>query len=135
MIGPAAPDHNAGTRPECDTATMGDARPRRFQLSIRTLMLSCVVVAILLVPVAWVARERQQMQRLQDQILMAREAALRSVIREEEARKKQAVDRAAFGSLDDLRRENAALRARVEELNEELRMVRTRAGTAPPNGR
>lgn len=50
------------------------SRPRfRFQYSLRTLFAVTAIVALLLVPVAWVARERQRM-------LEAREAALRAVI-------------------------------------------------------
>ncbi len=68
-------------------------RPRfRFQYSVRTLFVVTALVALLLVPVAWVARERQRM-------LEAREAALRAVILAErdramavEARYKAAVD-------------------------------------------
>jgi len=49
-------------------------RPRfRFQYSLRTLFVVTAIVALLLVPVAWVARERQRM-------LEAREAALRAVV-------------------------------------------------------
>ena len=51
-------------------------RPRRrfrFQYSLRTLFVVTAIVALLLVPVAWVARERQQ-------VLEAREAALRAVV-------------------------------------------------------
>jgi hypothetical protein len=50
------------------------ARPRfRFQYSLRMLFALTTVVALLLVPVVWVARERQQ-------VLLAREAALRAVV-------------------------------------------------------
>ena len=45
----------------------------RFQYSLRTLFIVTAIVALLLVPVAWVARERQQ-------VLVAREAALRAVV-------------------------------------------------------
>ena len=49
-------------------------RPRvRFQYSLRTLFVVTAIVALLLVPVGWVARERQRM-------LEAREAALRAVV-------------------------------------------------------
>ena len=50
------------------------SRPRpRFQYSLRTLFAVTAIVALLLVPIVWVARERQQM-------LLAREAALRAVV-------------------------------------------------------
>jgi len=45
----------------------------RFQYSLRTLFVVTAIVALLLVPVAWVARERQRM-------LEAREAAVRAVV-------------------------------------------------------
>ncbi len=55
-------------------------RPRfRFQYSLRTLFAITAIVALLLVPVAWVARERRQ-------VLEAREAALRAVVRAERDR-------------------------------------------------
>lgn len=45
----------------------------RFQYSLRALFAGTAIVALLLVPVAWVARERRQM-------LEAREAAVRAVV-------------------------------------------------------
>jgi len=49
-------------------------RPRfRFQYSLRTLFVVTAIVALLLVPVVWVARDRQR-------VLEAREAALRAVV-------------------------------------------------------
>ncbi len=68
-------------------------QPRvRFQYSLRTLFVVTAIVALLLVPVGWVARERQRM-------LEAREAALRAVVLAErdravavEARYKAAVN-------------------------------------------
>jgi len=71
-------------------------RPRfRFQYSLRTLFVVTAIAALLLVPVAWVARERQRM-------LEAREAALRAVVLAERDRA-QAVEA----------RYNAAVRAQT----------------------
>jgi len=42
---------------------MDEAKRGRLQFSVRTLLLVTTAVALLLVPVAWVARERQQMLR------------------------------------------------------------------------
>jgi hypothetical protein len=50
-----------------------DVRRSRFQYSLRSLFVVTAVFALLLVPVAWVTRERQRM-------LEAREAALRAVV-------------------------------------------------------
>jgi hypothetical protein len=54
----------------------------RFQFSLRSLLLVTAAIALLLVPVAWVARERMQRMRVQEALLQAREVALRSVVRE-----------------------------------------------------
>jgi uncharacterized protein YhaN len=51
----------------------------RFQISIRTLLSATALFALLLAPLAWFARERQQVRQLLD----AREAALQAVIRAE----------------------------------------------------
>ncbi len=73
----------------------------RFQYSLRTLFVVTAIVALLLVPVAWVARERQRM-------LEAREAALRAVVLAErdravavEARYKAAVSAQAGSALSE----------------------------------
>src|SRR5271157_4933611 len=63
---------------------MGEAKRGRLQFSVRTLLLVTAAVALLLVPVAWVARERRQMMRAQQEILLAREVALRSLVREQQ---------------------------------------------------
>ncbi len=91
-------------------------------------MLASVVVAILLVPVAWVTRERRQMLMMRDEILRAREVALASVVREEEARAKQAAAQAASASVMELERKNADLRTQIEDLKHEIRSLKERSG-------
>lgn len=54
--------------------------PRRLQFSVGSLLAVTGALAFLLVPVAWVARERQQMLRARDRMLQAREVALHSVV-------------------------------------------------------
>ena len=110
---------------------MVESRHRRFQLSIRALMIACAVVAVLLVPVAWVSRERHRLLMLQREILMAREVALASAIREEKARHEQAVASATSASAEELRRENAELRSQVERLHRELGELKQQAGANP----
>ena len=50
---------------------MGPARGRRFQFSVRSLLIVTAVLALLLVPIVWVTRERQQMLRARDEALRA----------------------------------------------------------------
>jgi hypothetical protein len=121
---------------------MGTRGHGRFQFSIRSLLILTAALALLLVPVAWVTRERQQMRRLQDEILVAREVALRSVLLE--ARRRQSVtpkpqsgiadaasnqisdtraqDRST--TIEQLRRENSALRQQNEALREEVQTLK-----------
>ena len=115
----------------------------RFQFSLRTLLLLTLAVALLLVPVAWVSRERMQMIRARNAILEAREAALRSVVLEEQRRREAMAARAeAVGpekpentwrtpaeieetrTVQHLERENARLRRQVNDLRRELERVR-----------
>jgi hypothetical protein len=58
----------------------------RLQFSVRSILVATGIVAILLVPTAWVARERQEMRRLSDLVLQAREEAIRAVILAERQR-------------------------------------------------
>ena len=105
---------------------MDDSRPGRFQFSIRSLLLLTAAAAVLLVPVAWVARERRQLVLAQRDILAAREVALRSVVRE------QALHPHRADALENLKRENADLKRQVKELHRELELLRgspERAGT------
>jgi hypothetical protein len=113
---------------------MDRTRRRSLQLSIRSLMITCAIVAILLVPVVWVARERQQMIRIQNEILRAREQALASVVREQQSRQNLAVVSASSASVEELKRENAELRGQLEKLNRELGALKQQAGTAGPSG-
>ena len=63
---------------------MDEAKRGGLQFSVRMFLLVTAAVALLLVPVAWVAREGQQLMRAQQEILLAREVALRSVVREQQ---------------------------------------------------
>ena len=84
MIRSMRADHNLnGYRLE--TQAMDEAKRGRLQFSVRTLLLVTAAAALLLVPVAWVTRERRQMMLAQQEILLAREVALRSVVREQRA--------------------------------------------------
>ena len=117
---------------------MDHSRPGRFQFSIRSLLFLTAAAALLLVPVAWVARERRQMVLAQHGILEAREVALRSVVREQ-ARRDHALSSpparlaaAGTGAIEHLKRENAELQRQVKELHRELERLRDspeRAGT------
>ncbi|WP_165226720.1 hypothetical protein [Aquisphaera insulae] len=99
---------------------MDEPRRPRVQFSLGMLMVATAVVAALLAPLAWVARERRQMLRAQVAILDAREAAIRSVARERQARMTEP---------ERLRQDNEALRRQVEQLrleNDELRRAANR---------
>jgi hypothetical protein len=116
----------------------------RYQFSVRTLLLFTGVLALLLVPVAWVARERKQMLRAQDVLLQAREVALRSAVLEERRRsevisnqKNASSGRHAIqpsvatpmephSTLDRLQRENDALRIKVEALCRQVEALKAR---------
>jgi hypothetical protein len=114
----------------------------RFQFSMRTLLLATAAVALLLVPVAWVARERQVMMRAREAILHAREVALRSVVLEQERRLResgsQATAKAPAASADGasgspaappemvrLQLENAGLREQVQQLRRQVEQLRS----------
>jgi hypothetical protein len=97
-------------------------------------------VALLLVPVAWVARERQQMVQARLEILAAREDALRSFVREHELRQQHLSAPssqpapAITGELESVRRENAELKEQVKQLRSELERLRSEGRPAgPPN--
>lgn len=102
---------------------MATADQTRFRYSIRTLLLATAVCALLLTPVAWVARERRAMLAAREAMLNARQVALQSIVREEKRRRD---DAAASGtvSLDELRRENASLKREVESLRREMQKLK-----------
>jgi len=133
---------------------MDEARRRRWQFSVRTLLLVTAAVALLLVPVAWVARERQQMMRLQREILVAREVALRSVVREQQRLLSKAAppseEIAPRGSsspdsnpplaekspvIEQLRHENADLREQIAQLRREVETLKNPAKSSSTPGR
>ncbi len=122
---------------------MDEARRRRWQFSVRTLLLVTAAAALLLVPVAWVARERQQMMRLQGEILAAREVALRSVVREQQrllgkpAPPSEEIAPQGASSpdrnpplaekspvIEQLRHENADLREQIAQLRREVETLK-----------
>lgn len=120
------------------------AETKRIQFSIRSLLFVTATVALLLVPVVWVVRERQSM-------LLAREDALRAVILSERHRSEikqrmatilPAGDRSRSAessvgtsplapdeatSLERLRRENSELKDTIEILRREVERLRSRA--------
>jgi hypothetical protein len=111
----------------------------RFQFSIRSLLITTAVLCLALVPVVWVTRERQQMLR-------AREEAIRSVIlaerRRVELREKGAPSSASIGEsgsdayptkppsvppevlIEHLRRENNELKDAIDSLRLEVQRLR-----------
>ena len=114
---------------------------RRFRFSISGLMVVIAVLALLLVPVVWVARERAQ-------VLQARDEALRAVVLAERYRSELKDRVAALGQIagqaepqeaaghtpaapnhasnliEGLQRENADLRATVQTLRSEVERLR-----------
>jgi hypothetical protein len=117
---------------------MNPSIARRFQVSIRTLLLATAVLAMTLTPLAWVARERHQMQQIQREMLRAREEAIRSVLLAERLRSgppETAADATAARTpeappvspevlIEHLRRENNELKDTVDDLREEVRRLR-----------
>jgi predicted RNase H-like nuclease (RuvC/YqgF family) len=111
-------------------------------------------VVLLLVPVAWVARERQQLMRAQQEILLAREVALRSVVREQQRLRGEAAsppedvapqiasspDRnlplaEKLPAIEQLRHENADLRQQLEQLRREVETLKNPAKPTSKPGR
>ena len=94
--------------------TTGPAGRRRYQFSLRRFMLVTPILAIVLVPVAWVTRERQR-------LLQARDEAVRAVILAERYRSALKKREAAVpAEIERLRRENAELKASVERLRRQV---------------
>jgi len=133
---------------------MDEAKRGGLQFSVRTLLLVTAAVALLLVPVAWVARERQQMMRAQQEILLAREVALRSLVREQQRLLSKAAspredvapqlasspDRnlplaEKLPAIEQLRHENADLRQQLEQLRREVEMLENPAKSTSKPGR
>jgi hypothetical protein len=106
----------SGKEASADAMKLADFR---FQFSVRTLLFVTAAIALLLVPMAWVTRERMAMLRAQEAILQAREVALRSVVREGQqlSRESQA--------MEQLRRENAGLKQQVEQLRREVELLKS----------
>jgi hypothetical protein len=110
---------------------------RRLQFSIRSLLIVTGLLALVLAPVAWLARHREMVRR-------AREDALRSVLLEHryraEQRKQSAIDATANDrsessepttnstnatfEIERLRRENAELKETIESLRAEIRRLK-----------
>ncbi len=123
---------------------------RRFQFSIRSLLVVTAVLALALVPVAWVMREREQMRRMQISMHRAREEAIRAVLLAEQRRvemlAKGGPKSAASDELDPsvnapkvpqvtpeiliehLRRENNELKDTVDSLRLEVQRLRAATG-------
>jgi predicted RNase H-like nuclease (RuvC/YqgF family) len=133
---------------------MNEAKRGGLQFSVRTLLLVTAAVALLLVPVAWVTRERQQLMRAQQEILLARELALRSVVREEQRRRGEAASPSEdvapqvssspdrnlplaekLPAIEQLRHENADLRQQLEQLRREVEQLKNPAKPTGKSGR
>jgi predicted RNase H-like nuclease (RuvC/YqgF family) len=115
---------------------------RQFQFSLRSILVVTAMVAILLVPLAWVTRERQQMIRAREEVLRAREEAVRAVVLAERAARETADAAAIAGSksvaeppqsartnqpaglVERLQRENAELKVQVETLRREVERLK-----------
>jgi uncharacterized iron-regulated membrane protein len=117
--------------------TEGSATRRRFQFSLRSLLVLTGVLALLLTPLAWMLRQAEQLRR-------AREEAIHSMVLEQRYRAEQqkrksaevtAIDRGgsseapqvttpnspdAAVQIDRVERENAELRKTVEILRREI---------------
>jgi cell division protein FtsB len=109
---------------------------RRFQFSLRSILVVTALTAILLVPVAWVTRERQQMIQARQEVLRARQEAIRAVVLAERAAiadttktgpdSRQSAKTGPHAALiEQLQRENAMLKAQVETLRQEVERLRT----------
>jgi hypothetical protein len=97
--------------------TVKPAIANHFRFSVRTLLAATAVVALLLVPIVWVAHQRERM-------LWAREDAIRAVVLAERYRSKieersipnrRAVGQAA-ARIEQLEADNAVSRLSVERL-------------------
>jgi hypothetical protein len=124
--------------------------PGRFQFSLRSLLIATAVLALILVPVAWVVRERQQMIRAQRGMLRAREEAIRSVLLAERRRARLLANGGSVGAaidevgpdvdatqvppvspevlIEHLRKENNELKDTVDSLRLEVKRLRAASG-------
>ncbi len=119
---------------------------RRFQFSVRSLLVTAGALTLLLVPAASLTRERQQALRAREVLLHAREEALRAVVLGERGRAPRTQDdggtrtimstsahdaseptkKSLLASptlLERLERENAELRDRVDHLSREVQRL------------
>ena len=123
--------------------------PRRFQFSIRSLLIATALLALSLVPFVWVLRERRQ-------VLRAREEAIRSVLLAERHRAELRVKGARSGAgrqrpgpdpealdppsvtpeilIEHLRRENNELKDTVDSLRTEVERLRAAGVGRRANG-
>jgi hypothetical protein len=116
---------------------------RRFRSSIRGLMAVTAVLALLLVPVVWVARERAQMLHARNEALRAVVLAerYRTALRDREKAQSPASGQAeppdaaqptpagpndASPVIERLQRENAELKATVQNLRSEVERLKAR---------
>src|SRR5262249_24863251 len=123
----------------------GPASRRRFQFSMRTLLIVVAMLALLLMPAAWVVREQQIARLAEERLRQAQAVAERERYRAAMALAQQQFNRDSvarglqepglykggagpeLGKADlgeQLRRENARLRAEVEGLRDELERLR-----------
>jgi hypothetical protein len=89
------------------------ADARRFQVSVRGILAATAVLALLMVPITWVARERERMRQ-------AREDAIRAVVLAERYRSKleerTPIHSQAAARVQQLEAENAESRHSVGRL-------------------
>lgn len=121
---------------------MGPAVRRRYQFSVRSLLVVTAILALLLVPVVWVTRERQQMLRARNEALRAvilaeryrlekaRQAAIPTNLGPAEGRgdepRSSAQPAGASAWIERLERENAELKDTIEQLRREVERLKAR---------
>jgi hypothetical protein len=104
------------------------AEARRFQVSVRGILAATAVLALLMVPITWVARERERMRQAREDAIRAVVLAerYRSEIKERAATQVLAVDQTdpvppdSAARIDRLERENAELKDTIERLRKEV---------------
>ena len=109
------------------------ALPPHFQFSVRATLLGTAILAVLLVPIAWVFHQREQMR-------IAREEAIRAVVMAERSRSEiekratideginQPVTRSHTPAvrIKELEQENAGLKDKVDLLEREVDRLKGR---------